>query len=69
MVTQTDLARMIGNQYEGRFAIEVAEVAKELALADLSLGEFLTTKYALWLKLRTTDDERPHVTATSLAAR
>ena len=37
---------------------EVAVVAKYLALADVSLGEFLTNKYALWLDLRTTDDRR-----------
>ena len=34
---------------------EVAEVAKDLALADVSLGEFLTSKYSLWFVLRTTD--------------
>lgn len=39
---------------------EVAMVAKDLALADVSLGEFLTTKYSLWLDLRTTDDDRLH---------
>ena len=39
---------------------EVAVVAKDLALADVSLGEFLTNKYALWLDLRTTDDDRLH---------
>ena len=27
---------------------------------DLALGEFLTSKYALWLDLRTTDDDRLH---------
>ena len=35
-------------------------VAKELALPDVSLGEFLTNKYALWLDLRITDDDRLH---------
>jgi hypothetical protein len=39
---------------------EVAMVAKDLGLADVSLGEFLTTKYALWLDLRTTDDDQLH---------
>ena len=33
-------------------------VAKDLALADVALGEFLTSKYALWLDLRTTDDDQ-----------
>ena len=33
-------------------------VAKDLGLADVSLGEFLTS--ALWLDLRTTDDDRLH---------
>ena len=37
---------------------EVAVVAKDLALADVSLGEFLTTKHCLWLDLRTTDDDQ-----------
>ena len=37
---------------------EVAEVAKDLALADVSMGESLTCKFTLWLDLRTTDDDR-----------
>ena len=37
---------------------DVAVGAKDLALADISLGEFLTSKYSLWLDLRTTDDDR-----------
>ena len=39
---------------------EMAAVAKDLALADVSLTDFLTTKYALWLDLRTSDDDRLH---------
>ena len=39
---------------------EVAAVAKDLALADVSLTDFLTTKYSLWLDLRTSDDDRLH---------
>ena len=39
---------------------EVAVVAKDLGLTDVSLGEFLTSKFALWLDLRTTDDDRLH---------
>ena len=39
---------------------EVVAVAKDLALADVSLTDFLTTKYALWLDLRTSDDDRLH---------
>ena len=39
---------------------EVATVAKDLALADVSLVDFLTNKYALWLDLRTSDDDRLH---------
>ena len=39
---------------------ETGAVAKDLALADVSLGQFLTTKYALWLDLRTTDDDQLH---------
>ena len=35
-------------------------VAKDLGLADVSLGEFLTSTFALWLDLRTTDDDRLH---------
>ena len=38
----------------------VAMVAKDLALADVSLGQFLTTKYSLWLDMRTTDDDQLH---------
>ena len=39
---------------------EVAEIATHLALADISLGEFLTNKFTLWLDLRTTKDDRLH---------
>ena len=34
--------------------------AKDLVLADVSLGEFLTTKYAIWLHLCTSDDYHLH---------
>ena len=37
---------------------DVAAVAKYLALADVCLSEYLTSKYSLWLDLRTTDDDR-----------
>ena len=39
---------------------EVAVVAKDMALTDVSRGEFLTNKYAFWLDLRTTDDDWLH---------
>ena len=38
------------------------EVAKDLALADVSLGEYFTSKYCLWLDLRSSDDDRLHGT-------
>ena len=37
---------------------EVGTVVKDLALADVNLGEFLTIKYSVWLDLRTSDDDR-----------
>ena len=37
---------------------EVGTAAKDLALADVNLGEFLTSQYSLWLDLRTSDDDR-----------
>ena len=40
----------------------VGVVAKDLALADVSLPEYLTTKYALWLDLRSSDDDQLHGT-------
>ena len=39
---------------------EVGTAAKDLALADINLGEFLTSKYSLWLDLRTSDDDHLH---------
>ena len=39
---------------------DVGTVAKDLALADVNLGEFLTSKYSLWLDLRTSDDDCLH---------
>ena len=40
--------------------LEVGTAAKDLALADVNLEEFLTSKYSLWLDLRTSDDDRVH---------
>ena len=37
--------------------LEVGTVAKDLAMADVNLREFLTS---LWLDLRTSDDDRLH---------
>ena len=39
---------------------EVGTAAKDLALADVNLVEFLASKYSLWLDLRTSDDDRLH---------
>ena len=39
---------------------EVGTATKDLALADVNLGEFLTSKYSQWLDLRTSDDDRLH---------
>ena len=39
---------------------EVGTAAKDLAPADVNLEEFLTSKYSLWLDLRTSDDDRLH---------
>lgn len=39
---------------------EVAMVAKDFEMADVSLKEFLTSKHPLWLDLRTIDDDQLH---------
>ena len=39
---------------------EVAAVAKDLTLADVKVGEYLTSKYALWLDMRSNDDDALH---------
>lgn len=38
----------------------VNEVNKVDQLADVDVGEYLTTKYVLWLDLRTPDDDTVH---------
>jgi len=38
----------------------VSTVAKELELSDMVLADYLTTKFGLWLDLRTTDDDTLH---------
>jgi hypothetical protein len=35
-------------------------ISKDLCLSDVTIGEYLTSKYALWLDLRTTDDNSLH---------
>ena len=39
---------------------QVHEAVKDLQLSDVSLGDFLTDKYALWLDFRTSDDDKLH---------
>ena len=39
---------------------EVGSVAKDLAMAEVNLREFLTSKYSLRLDLRNSDDDRLH---------
>ena len=36
---------------------ETGAIAKDLALGDVTLAEFLTNKFALWLDLHTTNDD------------
>ena len=38
------------------------EIQKHLQLYDLSLGEYLVNKYALWLDFRTIDENKLHGT-------
>ena len=38
------------------------KIQKHLQLYDLSLGEYLVNKYALWLDFRTTDETKLHGT-------
>ena len=45
-----------------KYPCVVGEVVKDLHLSDVSLGEFLNDKYALWLDLRTSDDDKLHGT-------
>ena len=42
------------------------EVQKHLQLYDLSLGEYLTDKYALWLDFRTIDENELHGTSRQI---
>ena len=39
---------------------EVDVVCRDLGLSSISVGSYLTNKYALWLDMRTTDDDRLH---------
>ena len=48
---------------EGRVA---NEVQAQLQLYDVSLGEYLVNKYALWLDFRMTDENKLHGTGRRL---
>jgi hypothetical protein len=45
---------------------ETNTVVKDLHLADVSQMEFLTSKFCLWLDLRTTDDDNLHGSGRSV---
>ena len=42
------------------------EIQKHLQLYNLSLGEYLVNKYALWLDFRTIDENKLHKTGKAL---
>ena len=42
------------------------EIQKNLQLYDLSLGEYLVNKYALWLDFRTIDENELHGTGSRI---
>ena len=44
----------------------MSNITKELGLSDVSLGEYLTTKYALWIDMRSTDDNSLHGTGRKI---
>ena len=46
----------------GHYNATVAMTAKDLALTNVSIADYLTNKYALWLDLRSTDDNALHGT-------
>lgn len=41
-------------------AAEVGHVAKDLHLSDVTVADYLTSKYALWLDMRSNDDDSIH---------
>ena len=44
------------------------EVQKQLKLYDLSVGEYLTDKYALWIDFRTIDENTLHGTSRGIGS-
>jgi len=40
----------------------MTNITKELELSDMSIGDYLTSKYSLWLDMRSTDDNSLHGT-------
>ena len=43
-----------------KLAQQVGQAVKDLQLSNVSLVDFLTSKYALWIDLRTSDDDKLH---------
>ena len=43
-----------------KLAPKVGEVVRDLQLSNVSLADFLTSKYALWIDLRISDDDKLH---------
>jgi hypothetical protein len=57
---QFDEARKYFGGGPGKCHPEAGTLIKDLHLSNVSLGEYLTDKYALWLDLRTSDDRTLH---------
>ena len=54
------MMRFANISLKGRKKNNDNEVQKHLQLHDLSVGEYLTNKYALWLDFRTIDENTLH---------
>ena len=58
--TNSESYKLFGASPASKYSKDSSTVHKDLQLRDGSLGEFLTDKYAMWLDLRTTDDNSLH---------
>ena len=56
------MTRFVNISLKERRENDANEIQKHLQLYDLSLGEYLTDRYALWLDFRTIDENELHVT-------
>ena len=55
-----EAVNVFGGNRGSKLVPQAGKVGKDLQLSDVTIGDLLTNKYAMWIDLRTSDDDKLH---------